>query len=79
MSSRSQEYMRDYMKTYIAASKTIQCEECGGHYKSYRKYKHMASKKYLGGEKIFNKTLKELQDKMNNLENLVLARQIEIK
>ena len=40
------EYMKKYMKKYIAESATIICTECEGHYKSYRRYRHIKSKKH---------------------------------
>lgn len=36
-----------YMKTYIKKAKDVSCELCGGHYKSYSAYKHVATQKHL--------------------------------
>lgn len=68
----TQEYMRKYMKEYIAESETIHCEKCGGHYKAYRKYKHLASKKHRAGNA--NNTMKEMEERkfFLNLEHLML-------
>tara|TARA_R110000868_G_scaffold152410_2_gene377115 strand:+ start:1406 stop:2329 length:924 start_codon:yes stop_codon:yes gene_type:complete len=54
---KSKEEQKEYMRTYIADSVSIDCPVCKaagftGSYKSYNKYKHDASKKHQEAEKI---------------------------
>jgi hypothetical protein len=37
----------EYMKQYIANSERITCEVCGGHYKTYARYKHLKTQKHI--------------------------------
>ena len=63
------EYMKQYMKKYIAESATIICTECEGHYKSYRRYRHIKSKKHNA---VKDTTVIKLQDRIKELEHLLI-------
>ena len=66
------EYMKKYMKKYIAESATIICTECDGKYKMYRKYRHVQSKKHIGAKDAI---VNQLKNRITELE----TRLIEIK
>ena len=44
---RDKTAVNDYMKEYIKNSESIDCQICGGRYKTYSKYKHVKSQKHL--------------------------------
>jgi hypothetical protein len=46
----------EYMKQYIANSQSVTCETCGGHYKTYAKYKHIKTQKHLKALDELSKT-----------------------
>ncbi len=37
----------EYMKNYIKQATSVDCTFCGGHFKTYSKYKHEATQKHL--------------------------------
>jgi hypothetical protein len=49
---KSKEDQKDYMRTYIAKSVSVDCPVCGGKFKTYNKYKHDQSAKHQAAEKV---------------------------
>lgn len=44
---KNKEKTNEYMKNYIKEAPDVDCPICGGHFKSYAKYKHDRTKKHL--------------------------------
>lgn len=44
---KKREYIKSYMSNYIKNAKDTFCSDCGSIYKSYRKHKHLQSKKHI--------------------------------
>ena len=47
MPTNTKLYMGSYMNKYVANSKDIHCDICGGKYKTYSKYRHIKTKKHI--------------------------------
>ena len=49
---RDKEEVNNYMREYIANSESINCQICGGKYKTYSKYKHVQSQKHIAAVEV---------------------------
>ena len=58
---KNKEATNEYMKNYIKKSEDVDCPICGGHFKTYAKYRHDATQKHM-------KALVEIKDKEEKAE-----------
>ena len=61
MAHSSAEYMKAYMRKYIACAEDVPCECCNTTYKSYRKCKHVRSKKHIKNMALAHNQLSTLK------------------
>lgn len=60
MVKNTNEYQKEYMKKYIENSEDVLCPCCNKTYKSYRKYKHMITKKHINNAAKHNGALPQI-------------------
>ena len=73
MVKNDKEYMKEYMKKYIGGSEEIKCD-CGGKYKSYRKYCHIKTArhiKHIETSSIIDVRVSDSLDELKNEINLL--------
>ena len=73
MPSNGKEYQAEYMKKYVTNAQNINCEICGGKYKTYSKYRHVKTKKHLQAEnrsKVPN-VIEVLMNKIDRIEKII--------
>ena len=75
MPSNGKEYQTEYMKKYVTNAQSINCEICGGKYKTYSKYRHVKTKKHILAEnssKVPNaNSIEVLMNKIDRIEKII--------